>query len=164
MDFDFIIKPIKGKSNKVADALSRTSLPKKIPNNEYPKKLLRSLLDRSFHVNAVSILQPGQEIIRTLQREYALDPEFKEQLSTPKAPYVLKNGMLFLGRKLCVPNCTFRKKLLHDYHTVPCSGHLGETKTKNRIEPLYYRKTLRDDVKRYVKECLTCQMTKARNH
>lgn len=164
LEFDFVIRPIKGKSNKVADALSRTSQPKELRDGEYPKRLLRGLLDRSFNVNAVSILQPGANIVRTLQKEYTSDSEFYEQFNNPQLPYLLKNGMLFINGKLCVPKGTFRKQLLHDYHTVPCSGHLGETKTRNRIEHLYYWKTLRADVKQYVKGCRTCQMTKARNH
>ena len=66
----------------------------------------------------------------TVQREYASDPGLKEQFSTPKGPYVLKIGQLFLERKLCVPNVTFRKQLLHDHHTVPFSGYLGEARTR----------------------------------
>ena len=72
--------------------------------------------------------------------------------------------MLFIDVKLCVPKVTFRKQLLHDSHPVPCSVHLGETKTRNRIEHLYHWETLRAYVKQYVTGCWTCQMTKERNH
>ena len=55
-ELDFVVKPTKGKSNEVADAMSRTSLPTKARSEEYRKGILRGLLDRYFQVNTVSNL------------------------------------------------------------------------------------------------------------
>ena len=164
LEYDFEMKPIKGKSNVVADALSRPSRRDNERSEKYPRKILNKLLDRSFHINALSILQPSTRMQQILARDYESDPEFQEHYNSPRDPFTLKDGILFRLTKFCVPKGNFREQLLHDYHTVPCSGHLGELKTRNRIEPLYYWKTLRKDVKAYVGSCPTCQAIKSVNH
>ena len=75
-----------------------------------------------------------------------------------------KNVVLFRNNNFCLPKGRFREQLVYDYHTVPCSGHLGKLKTRNHIELLYYWKDLRKDVKLYVNGCPTYQTIKSANH
>ena len=64
--------------------------------------MLLGLLDKSFDVNSVSILQPEAHIVRKLQNEFTSNPEFHEQLNNPRLPYLVRNGILFVDEKLCV--------------------------------------------------------------
>ena len=163
-EFDFEIVPIKGKSNTVADAISRKSSKPTLRNSNYAKTLLNQLLTKTFHINAISTLQAGSKIHEDLTTGYENDPDFKEHYRNPQEPYELRNNLLFYKNRLCVPRGQFKENLIHDYHTTPSAGHMGEDKTRLRIQPLYYWKNMRLDIENYVKGCRICQQTKSRNH
>ncbi len=97
---------------------------------------------------------PYQELplSRKLGKDYAQDPEFQKMYKEPISPFEVKNGILYRDNRLCVPKGEFRTELLHDYHTTPNTGHLGETKTRHRIQPYYYWKGMRQTIHEYVKE------------
>ena len=161
--FGFDIVPIKGKSNQVADGLSRRKTPTK-EDSEYGRQLLDKLMKKTTIVAALSVLTPGSNLSKKLTEGYKNDPEFKDILLDPKEPYLLREGLLYRDKKLCIPKGDIRTKLLHEYHSTPSSGHLGETKTRNKIYPLYYWKDLRNTVREFVSTCQVCQQTKSRNH
>lgn len=50
--------------------------------------------------------------------------------------------------------------LLLEYHATPLGGHLGIAKTTHRLESNFFWKSLKGDVKRFIKECVTCQQNK----
>ena len=161
--FDFEIIPIKGKSNRVADGLSRqTAAP--TDSRDYSQDLLKKLMKKTSVINAISTLIPGTTIHSDLRKEYTKDPEFQEVIENPTKPFHIKDDILYKGNKLCIPKGEIRLKLLHDYHSSPTAGHLGESKTLNRILPLYYWKDMRSSIRDYVKGCRICQQTKPRNH
>lgn len=163
VEFDFTIIPVKGKSNNVADALSRQG--KNIPSTaEYAKELLNKVINKVTRTNAISIIHPGPSIVKQLELEYTQDPEFSAHYKAPENPYKVQDKMLFREDKLCIPKGKFRTDLLHDHHASPNTGHLGEVKTRHRVKPHYYWKDLRKDIHDYVKSCRICQQTKARNH
>ena len=161
--FDFEIVPIKGKANQVADGLSRRKKPHK-EDSEYGRHLLEKLKKKTTVITAMSVLAPGSNLTSELIEGYKADPEFKDVLVNTKEPYLVKDGLLYRHSKLCIPRGEIRNKILHDYHATPSSGHLGETKTRNRIYPLYYWRDLRETVRDFVSTCHTCQQTKSRNH
>ena len=161
--FDFEIVPIKGKSNQVADGLSRRKKPQK-EDSEYGRQLLDKLIKKTTIISALSVLTPGSNLTSQLINGYQNDPEFKDVYANPKVPFTVKDGLLYRDKKLCIPCGDVRNKILHDYHSTPSSGHLGETKTRNKIHPMYYWKNLRETVHNFVSTCHTCQQTKSRNH
>ncbi len=61
--------------------------------------------------------------------------------------------------KLIVPN-PLRKEALSLIHENE-SGHLGQLKSVRKTEEYFYWPNLRTDVRKYVKECITCQQAKA---
>lgn len=162
VNFDFNIIPIKGKSNVVADALSRQT---NEPQDEegYNHTLLNQALRITNNINAISFVEPDQESLDLLVREYSTDPEFSQIHKNPRAPFEKRNSLLYFDEKLCVPKGLYRSMLLHDHHCTPSSGHLGVKKTNLRITPNYHWKSIRKDIKSYVKSCLVCQRTKALN-
>ena len=112
----------------------------------------------------MSVLTPGSGLSNEISESYKKDKEFSDELKDPKEPFEVKDGLLYRSSKLCIPAGEVRNKILHDYHSTPSGGHLGETKTRNRIQPLYYWKGLRQSVHDFVSTCRTCQQTKSRNH
>ncbi len=135
--FDFDIVPIRGKSNQIADGLSRRKS-RSTGLIEYPKELLSKVMQKTSFMGAMSILLLGSKLTKTLISEYQTDPLYNELLRHPKEPFEAKNSSLFSGSRLCVPDGPTRIKLLHDYQLTTCRGNLGETKTLNRLLPLYY--------------------------
>ncbi len=98
---------IKGKSNQVADALSRQS--KDLPNTaEYANDLLQKALNKTFQTNAISTIIPGPSIVKQLEFEYAQDSEFSEIYKDPKNPFELQDHILFREKKILCPNRTIQ--------------------------------------------------------
>ena len=112
----------------------------------------------------MSTLVPGSRLTKTLISEYHADPFFNKLLRIPKEPFEVRNGILFRVSISCILEGPTRIKLLHDYHSTSCTGHLGETKTLNRLLPLYYWRNMKKTGEDYVKSCRVCQQTKSRNH
>ncbi len=135
--FNFDIVPVREKSNQVAGVLSRQ---KSIPTGtkEYSKELFNKILQKTSFMGAMSTLKPGSRLTNTLISEYQDDKLSKELLRQPKELFEVRNGLLYLGSRLCIPEGPTRIKLLHDNHSTPCTGHLGKTKTLNRLLSLYY--------------------------
>jgi hypothetical protein len=111
-------------------------------------------------LNTVSLVTLDQQTIRTLEREYQEDPNFRALLENTSEPYSLKNGVLYKDDKICVPRGSLRAAILHDTHDIPVAGHLGVRKTCGRLLQHYYWPALRDTVKEYITSCDVCQRTK----
>ena len=160
VDFDFKIIPVSGKSNIVADALSRQP-----QNTSSTSQRSKSLLDEvvsKTEIHHISIATTPLELLTELQQDYEKDSEFRTHYANPQKPFETRDSVLFRNGKLCVPAGNFRLKLLHDFHSTPNTGHMGITKTINRLKPQYYWKKMRTDILRYVKSC-DCQRNKASN-
>jgi L-lactate permease len=91
----FVIRHISGQSNKVAYALSKVNL-----------------IVHQFQVNVLGF--------DDLKEMYTDDAYFKYAYATCKNPlskyrspwldYLIQEGFLFKGRKLCIPKCSMREK------------------------------------------------------
>jgi len=56
------------------------------------------------------------------------------------------------------------KEILFMFHDVPTAGHLGVTKTLNKIKERCFWKGMNKDIRDYIKSCQVCQETKALYH
>ena len=164
VEFDFKIVPIRGHSNKVADGLSRMA--QDVPSKEeHNKEILQKVLTKATtEINAISTVTRNPRILEELAQEYNKDPEFRSMFRNPSGYFTKKDSLLYYRNRLCVPRGNFRKNLLHDYHTVPITGHLGSRKTYLRLQPDYYWKGLKATIEKFVASCSTCQETKSQNH
>ena len=161
--FDFDIVPIKGKSNQVADGLSRRTQSAH-SDKKYGRDLLQKVMKKTTLIASISMLTPDSALSSELVEGYKNDPDFKHLIENPIEPFRVKDGLLYLSNKLCIPAGKIRTKLLHDYHSIPSAGHLGEFKTRNRIQNLYHWKNLRQTVRDFVSTCKVCQQVKSPNH
>ncbi|CAA7028462.1 unnamed protein product [Microthlaspi erraticum] len=134
--FTFSIRHKAGKLNRVADVLSR-----------------RHTLLTTMHVNV-----PG---FASFSELYESDPFFSRILtdvnSGTRDDFTLKDGFLFYGVRLCVPDCSLRLRVIEELHV---EGHVGRDRTLQLVSASYYWPTLRRDVERFVERCRACQLAK----
>lgn len=65
--------------------------------------------------------------------------------------------------KLVVP-LEHREAVMKECHDEPTAAHLGAQKTIDRVLDRYFWPGMSKDIKKYVKNCQTCNMSKSTNH
>lgn len=150
-EFDLHIKYIPGKSNVVADALSRVN------------------------VATLTVAKPDSSLLDAFKGCYSTDPEARKALQALAAnretEYVVVGGLLYkkggrkhTGLRLYVPKGRhLRKIVLAECHDSLYSGHMGREKTLDRVKQLFYWPGMDRTVEEYVRTCPTCMLDKPRN-
>nr|KAJ0203488.1 hypothetical protein LSAT_V11C500244810 [Lactuca sativa] len=137
--FHFSCKYKDGKSNVVADALSR-------------RYSLLVTLDVRFL---------GFE---TLKDHYQSDMDFGDMFlkcaGGPNDEFVIQDGFLFKGNRLCVPKHAIRELLIREAYGGGLAGHFGITKTLEVLKEHFFWPKMLGDVTNIVSKCVTCHMAK----
>ncbi|GBG66281.1 hypothetical protein CBR_g57879 [Chara braunii] len=146
--YDFELKPVKGKYNVVADALSRRS---------------------DYFGAIVYYLDIGSDLQEKVRQAYAHDPIYSDLLKRVKeAPetepdYRTTEGLLFektnVFDRLCVPNNEeIRSLILGECHDT--EGHFSWQKTLANLMHAYTWPGMKKDCIEYVYSCKVCQRNK----
>ncbi|GBG88232.1 hypothetical protein CBR_g46799 [Chara braunii] len=146
--FDFELKPVKGKYNVVADALSRRS---------------------DYFGAVVHYLDIGRDLQEKVRQAYAQDPINSDLLKRVReAPetepdYRTTDGLLFEKTNvfdcLCIPNSEeIRSLILGECHDT--EGH-GWQKTLANLMCAYTWLGMKNDCIEYVRSCKVCQRNKS---
>nr|CAH0102049.1 unnamed protein product [Daphnia galeata] len=162
MEYKYTIAYKDGRLHADADALSRYPLAEGSGNDVTDKE------SRDLEVNVVtqcdrSELQEGQ------RSEWAYVFKNHEQ-EKETANYTIRNGLLFRIRltdgepgeaslRFCVLK-TLREGILKACHDDITVGHLGRTRTYDKVQQRYFWNSLAGDVDRYVRACRECQARK----
>ena len=77
--------------------------------------------------------------------------------TTEEDGIITKRGSIYVP-----PNTQLREDILKEHHDPPDIGHPGQHQMIELVGRNYWWPTLRSDIKRYTKGCLTCQRNKAR--
>ncbi|GBG90995.1 hypothetical protein CBR_g51653 [Chara braunii] len=147
--YDFELKPVKGKYNVVADALSRRD---------------------DYFGAIVHYLDIGKDLQQKVREAYAQDPIYSELLTRVKeAPetepnYRTTEGLLFektnVFDRLCIPNSEeIRSLILGECHDT--EGHFGWQKTLANLMRAYTWPRMKNDCVEYVRSCKVCQRNKS---
>nr|KYP53324.1 Transposon Ty3-G Gag-Pol polyprotein [Cajanus cajan] len=141
LGYDFTIEYKPGKENIAADALSRVffmawSAPKSLFLHE-----LKQALENDAHLYDL------------MQLCFAN--------ANPDARYKLHDGLLYWKDRLVLPSPSpLIQKVLLEYHSSPIGGHAGIARTLARISSQFYWPKMREDVTRFVQQCIICQQAK----
>jgi hypothetical protein len=147
-EYDFDIKHIKGKENKVVDALSRRV--------------------HELHATAIIMYQSDlKDIILEVAKSYLQYKELMAKLQQGIVQqkienYKLENDeiLMYMGR-IYVPNFQELKKLiLREMHNVPYVGHPNYQKTIAVVKSQYYCSGMKKEVVDFIVKCLECQKVK----
>jgi len=146
--FDFDIKHLQGKENRVADALSRK---------------VQSLYQ-------ISLSSWKSTLLETIQKTAEHDAEYqqiKQQLKQGNGEgnqqkFELDNvGVLYYKGRIYIPNQSQIKNLILDeFHTSHYAGHPGYQKMITAIRRNYFWPGMKKDVTEYLAQCLECQQIK----
>jgi hypothetical protein len=148
-EYDFDIKHIKGKENKVVDALSRrvhelhaTTI--SMYQTDLKDKILEAAKSDLHYMEMVTKLQQG--ILQQEVEDYKLGED---------------EVLMYKGR-IYVPNSQELKSLiLKEMHNVPYVGHPGYQKTIAVVKSQYYWPGMKKEVAEFIAKCLECQKVKA---
>ncbi|GBG80460.1 hypothetical protein CBR_g30923 [Chara braunii] len=147
--YDFELKPIKGKYNVVADALSRRA--------DYFRAI-------------VHYLDIGKDLRQKIREAYAQDPIYSDLLKRVKEGpetepnYHTTEGLLFektnVFDRLCIPSSEeVRSLILGECHDT--EGHFGWQKTLADLMRAYTWPGMKNDCVEYVRRCKVCQRNKS---
>lgn len=136
--FTFSIRHQSGKTNRVADALSR-----------------RHSLLTTMHTRVTGFATFGD----LYSTDAFFARIFKAAEQGPYEDYSIHDGFLFKGLRLCVPECSLRLQIISELHN---EGHVGRDRSLQLAVTSYFWPTLRRDVERYVERCRICQQAKGR--
>ncbi|KAJ9519372.1 hypothetical protein QJQ45_023170 [Haematococcus lacustris] len=133
-----------------------TLLQEQLPELEAP-----SAADTSVHYPAT----PAHplELADHLVHGYRLDPAFTAEADL-SGMYMDDHGLWRRTGKgtVMVPNDPeLREYILHEMHDAAYAGHVGITKTLERLSRVFYWDTMRADVRHYVTTCDACQRDKS---
>ncbi|GJS46567.1 retrotransposon gag domain, retroviral aspartyl protease [Tanacetum coccineum] len=145
MPYDFSIAHRAGKENKGADALSRR------PHSG-------DLFTLSvYYFLKVANIKDG------LQDDHYINNIINQLISDPTSipGFSFARQLLFYKQRMVVPDVRdLRRKLLHEAHATPVGGHGGFLKTLKRLSAQYFWPKMKQDVRTFVQQCLTCQQQK----
>ena len=161
-EYNFDIEYLKGESNVVADALSRT-----IPESSDQQQLAAlTSADADATIDAAFKAQV-QQALRHDSAAKAAKAALKEGTASE---YTLHDGLLYHvaddgAQSLYIPKGkSLRKTLIAECHDTACGGHFGRDKTVDRLQRQFYWPNLTESVATYVRTCPSCQLNKPRNH
>nr|GEX54901.1 RNA-directed DNA polymerase [Tanacetum cinerariifolium] len=83
-------------------------------------------------------------------------PAMKLETKQHRGEFLLLDGYLFKGNRLCIPKTSLKSQLVKEIHAKGLTA-LGRDKTIASVESRFSRPQLKRDVGAFVKRCVVCQ-------
>ena len=158
-DFEIIYKP--GRTNIVADALSRK-----------PQINVLNLQAIDSNVKDKLIMELKKDInFRDIYNKLINKEKIDEKDEFKYKHYKIKDNILTYSviendedeERICIPNGEIKSKILNDYHNSVVAGHMGHLRTYEVIHRHFYWPKMFKEIKNYIARCEECQKNKSTN-
>jgi hypothetical protein len=148
-EFDFEVRHIKGKENKVEDALSRRV------HGLFEININRVESDLEERVKAAGTNDGNYtKMMEELQNSFTNSDRLDISID--------KQGLLRFKNRLYIPDSTeIKLTILDEVHKKPYSGHLGYQKTITALRKLFYWPNMKGETIEYLARCQDWQQVKA---
>lgn len=167
--FNFRICYVPGKSNGAADALSRRAQDQDdradSPVVLIPPESIEILLEEEpttipEQIKAAYANAPDTDLAR--QISFALENNQRKHSTVTLADCSLKDNLVYHQNRLWIPNDQdLRRRIIEEHHCGPLLGHTGVSETYRKVNSEYYWPLSIQDIKRFIRNCHTCQRTKS---
>jgi hypothetical protein len=164
-DYNMTVKHIPGKTNTVADYLTRNV--EVAPTCHKCKTKIKIF---STVVGAASQFLEGYTEAATadpfLQKVQAWwdSPENTDRDGNKFVQFKKIREKWFIGKRVYIPDSeTLKLEILNKYHDAISAGHQGILRTRGRITRLYYWPGMEQDIRKYIRSCTLCQRHSERN-
>jgi hypothetical protein len=147
-EFDFEVRHIKGKENKVVDALSRRTnglfeISIGGTERDIEQRIISTSGNDEKYIKTIAYLQGNAENLDIT--DLSLD----------------RNGLLRFKNRLYIPDSTELKlTILDEVHKNPYSSHPGYQKMVTTLRKLFYWPNMKGETTEYLSKCLYCQKVK----
>jgi hypothetical protein len=153
--FNFTMKYREGKTNVVADSLSRRV--DHLPSGQETHSI--QAMD-----NQDSTTQPLRYDLDQLKTSYQTDEFTRPRITHPDqySDCYARDGLLYdRQNRLIIPNDRVLKtRILYELHDSKLAGHVGIKKTEELVSRQFWWQGIHQDVTAYVNDCVVCQLSK----
>ncbi|GJW66699.1 RNA-directed DNA polymerase [Tanacetum coccineum] len=149
-----VIKPLLAEFGKIVTDDAPDALP--------PLRNIQHQIDLSRKTTLLVSISNEVLGFNSIKELYASDEDFHNtwmELETKqhRGEFILLDGYLFKGNRLCIPKTFLRSQLIKEIHVGGLSAHLGRDKTIASVESRFSWPQLKRDVGAFVKRCVVCQ-------
>lgn len=171
---EVVFKP--GKTNVVADALSRNPVPNPLDVQATEEMPMFSLAGGPGKLlnpkcpGGLELEEPGEELVKMdwayfqMMDDYCVDRmthiEDDPRFSLVNDILVKTGDEMKYGRDRIVVPLTLRATIIDVYHSNVVSAHLGHLKTTEKIRARFFWPGMKDQIKAYINKCLGCKRHK----
>ena len=133
--YDFDIEHVKGKKNMVVDSLFR-------------KPATFSMTKISTDWRSILLVEYSKNTFACELMDGIIQVD----------GYKVMDGIIYYKDKIyLVLESTLKDKILREVHDAPLARHPGYLKTYRKVQERFYWKGLKEDVLKYIRECMACQ-------
>lgn len=181
-EFEFVIQPVAGKTNVVADALSRradyeaeaeANEAKRRTDTEASGTVLQNVIPQRVKVRLTCVdaeVRPLWEtrladvpLLQDLRTAAKKDEVYQQRLTAERDDgLMVGDGLLWTcdGLYYVPDDRELQQRLIREVHDTPTGGHMGLKKTLRRLMTTCWWPGMKNHIADYVMGCITCASTK----
>jgi hypothetical protein len=153
--FNFVMKYREGKTNIVADSLSRRADHIPVEKESHTLQAMENK-EKDTH--------PLRYDLDQLKASYHTDDFTRPRITHPDQhpDCYVRDGLLYDRQdRLIIPNDRVLKtRILYELHDSQLAGHMGIAKTEELVSRQFWWQGVHQDVTAYVNDCVVCQLSK----